>query len=492
MTDDTTIPDDLPNRAAGVYSTLADATEPLTKHDLADAVDLSPSTIQDYIQDVRRATKGLCMTDDYGYYLADVVSDPEQGSDALGLEAVEQGDDPDPTDLTDRERYIATELQTGAALDELAADLDTRESVIAQHLRDLKRAGWQVYHDDTADMVTIESDRTLRSSEHKGTRTRKANRWWELRHNALVREYKGLDAPTAEGDTHAGNEDWVLHLTDLHAGDRVRTEDGAVVYGIDTVSRIVDYITERSIHLADVHGMMYDTAHICIGGDILTNSGVYSGMFEDLDAWLDEQHTESMEALLRLIKSHAERFPRVNIVCQVGNHGKSRASGTSRQANADLILYKSIRNVLSQLQEHGVAENVTMQIGEASPYKNFKLRGGKVNGHLRHGQNRKPQAVTAAGSRDWARTLNDHKFDLSLMGHHHISGRIPWDGPPVVVSGSPKPPSDFVDRVYGRIQSDPREHTREIATCLGVADHGVTSTYPVKTHKFEYVDGGAE
>jgi hypothetical protein len=199
-----------------------------------------------------------------------------------------------------------------------------------------------------------------------------------------------------------------------------------------------------------------------------------------------------MEPLLEQVAGYAERFGTVNVVCQVGNHGENRASGTSRQANADLILFKSVRNAIAAAQKYGSDdfENVNFRIGQARPYVNFPLRGGDLKGHLRHGQDRKPQAVTRAGHDEWVTTLQNHAFDVGFINHHHISGEIPWDGPPVIVSGSPKPPSDFVDRIAGSTSLDPTDRAREISYCLGVADHGVTGRYPVKTHDFDYLGGG--
>lgn len=419
--------------------------------------------------------------------------EPDQ-DDAVSLpdlSDVDQGEDPDPNDLTDREEFVVRELQTGATVDELAEDLDERETVVTQHLRDLKRSGWRVYIDETAEHVAIEGeDHTLRSSEHTGTRTRKANRWWEQRHNQLVRDFKALERPTADLGETTSDEDWVHVLGDIHAGDEVLTPDRANVYDIETIPRIVRYDTQKSLELAEYHGAEYDTGHLLWNGDFVTNEGIYTGQFEDLDAWLDQQHDMLMEPLLEQVKAYSERFSTVNVVCQVGNHGKNRASGTSRQANADLILYKSIRNAIAAVRKFGEGEafaNVNFQIGQARPYVNFPLRGGKLRGHLRHGQDRKPQAVTRAGSDEWKTTLLNHDFDVAFLNHHHISGEIPWDGPPVIVSGTPKPPSDFVDRIAGSVSLDPRERIRQISHCLGVADHGVTGRYPVKTHDFNYL-----
>jgi hypothetical protein len=412
----------------------------------------------------------------------DTLTSEDEDTDHPDLDVVAPADaEPDPSDLSDRQKLIAHELQTGSTVTELSDTIDEREAIVTEHLRDLKRQGWQVYHDDTADMVAIEGDHSLRSSEHKGTRTRKANRWWESTHNALVRQFRGLSTPEADTGGSHGSEDWVTHLTDLHAGDRVRNDTGTVVYETDEIPDIIEYITQQSLDLADKHDSDYDTVHLLWGGDFLTNEGVYESQFEDLDAWLASQHDALITPLIRQIKTFASAFPEVNIVAQVGNHGQHRASGTSRQANADLILYKSIRNTVAELQRHSdTLDNVTFQIGDATNYKNFELRGGKLSGHLRHGQHRHPQAETSARKKQWLSTLLEHEFDLAYMGHYHISGVVPWDGPPVLVSPSPKPSGEFVERIGGGAPSD----NQGVATCHGVSDEGITGVYPVDTRNY--------
>jgi len=187
--------------------------------------------------------------------------------------------------------------------------------------------------------------------------------------------------------------------------------------------------------------------------------------------------------LIRQLRTFAKEFTCVQVVAQVGNHGHLRASGTTSRVNADLLLYKSIRNTIATLVEEGVgwAERVNFLLGESRAYRNFPLRGGELRGHLRHGQNRKPQAETSARELDWKNTLIDHDFDLAYLGHHHVSGRIPWSGPPVFVSGSPKPGGEFVDKIGGSRSS--RQHT-EIAHVHGVSDDGLTGSYPIDTRHY--------
>jgi hypothetical protein len=474
---------------------------PATLADIADRVDRSKSGVEYHVHErLRPMGYRFDVGDGYVWSVRDTPpeTDPETDTDT-DTDADEDEDEPrlpdlddtpvgdaTPThgDLTDRERVVVDELETGATLADLTDRLDDRASIVTQHLRDLRADGWNVYVDETAGHIAIESDEPLRSSEHKGTRTRKANKWWELRHNRLVRQYRRVDTPSTTLAATDGREDWCVHMTDLHAGDVERNDEGEVVYATDMIPDVVDYITEQGLSLAAKHGSEYDTAHLLWGGDFVTNEGIYEGQFEDLDAWLDEQHETLIDPLIRQIKTFAEsdRFETVQVVCQVGNHGQHRASGTSRQANADLILYKTIRNTIAHLQSHaGVLDTVDFRIGSAKPYRNFQLRGGRLRGHLRHGQHRRPQAETAARSNEWTKTLVDHEFDIALMGHYHISGRIPWDGPPIVVSPSPKPAGEFVERIGGRLASGPQG----VATAFGVSDAGLTGVFPVDSRKFE-------
>ena len=122
---------------------------------------------------------------------------------------------------------------------------------------------------------------------------------------------------------------------------------------------------------------------------------------------------------------------------------------------------------------------MAFQIGQARAYKNFELRGGKLKGHLRHGQHRRPQAETSARQKEWLKTLLEHDFSVAFLGHWHISGRIPWSGPPIIASASPKPAGDFVEEMSGRIEKE----NKAVATCLGVSDDGITGVFPVDTRK---------
>lgn len=467
---------------------------PASTAEISQAMDVAPTTVESYrnrleethgikLEYDRQENEWSRASTDGGETDAD--SELTDDLEFLDTDDTPAEAEPDPSDLTEREEFIVRELQTSATVDELADELDERESVVTQHLRDLYDSGWQIYIDESADRVAIEGDHLLRSSEHKGTRTRKANRWWELRHNALVREFRGLQTPDVDLQAEDGREDWVTHLTDLHAGDRVRGYEGSVVHESSDLPSLIDHITERSLALSRKHGSQYDTAVAAWTGDFVTNSGIYEGQFENLDAWLDEQVDLLHDPLLRQIKALSREFPQVHVVCQAGNHGDIRASGSSKQANADLLVYKSLRNTVAALQEVGHLENVKFTIGRAGSVTPFRLRGGKIHGQLRHGQDRSPQADTSARKKEWLSTILDSMnagdaFDIAWMGHHHVSGRLPWNGPPVIITGSPKPGGEY-PRKLGEMTGP---NTQDIAHCHGVSDDGLTGVYPVDTRHY--------
>jgi biotin operon repressor len=387
----------------------------------------------------------------------------------------------DPDTLTKREAYIYKSLPESTAT--LAEDLDVAERVVEAHLDTIAEKGWSVESDDAGNYLGTDVQQ-LRSSEHKSQRTRQANEWWQTRHDYLVHEFQQLDWPQADQQPTPDHEDWVTHLTDLHAGDRVRREDGRVVYDTDDIPDVIDHVTRRSLALADKHGSEYDTAHLLWGGDFVTGEGVYEGQHEHLEAWLDQQVDLLHDPLKRQLKTFAHEFDTLQVVAMIGNHGKIRASGVTGRVNADLLLYKSLRNTIAALVEEGVewADRINFLLGEARAYRNFPLRGGDLRGHLRHGQNRKPQAETSARELDWKNTLIDHDFDLAYIGHHHVSGRIPWSGPPVFVSGSPKPGGEFVDEIGGTRTA---VENREIAHVHGVSDDGLTGSFPIDTRHYD-------
>lgn len=174
-------------------------------------------------------------------------------------------------------------------------------------------------------------------------------------------------------------------------------------------------------------------------------------------------------------KTFAENFDTVNIVAIPGNHGKTRASGVSKQANTDLIAYRWLDDRLRESEY----ENINFGVSEATWYRTFPLRGGEWTGFLTHGQDAQSHVdATAASSRDWRGWLNEFDFSVGLRGHYHES-RIEsvQNGPLVIESPSPKPSDEWTSRIgMGGVEG---RQPKRLASVFGVSD-----CEPVSWHRF--------
>lgn len=430
---------------------------PANQDTLSDDLDISATSVRSYVSQIN------------ANFNQKIIEYEDEEYVYIGLD----DDEEEVEELNEREKYILKSLPK--SLTEIAEDLDISESVVQAHITSIQDKGHHVSYDDRTGVYTSDETPQLRSSEAISTRTRAANEWWQSKNQELDNLYRSISTPDPDLKYEDGNEDVVAHITDLHMGDLVHDDDGNETYNTQITQDVIEYITDKHIDLYDRQTQVVDIDvwHELWGGDFLTNSGIYQGQFEDLDAWLDEQHDAIVEPLMQRIKRISEIAPQINIVCKTGNHGEHRASGKSKQANADLILYKHIRNIVEQLQEHAdMLQNVKFQIGSSQNYKNFEMRNGKIKGHLRHGQQRKDGYRTSAAKNEWNQTLLQHDFDLAYMGHVHRGQRFAVNGNPVFVSGSPKPSGDFAEQIA--VGND-----TNISTLHGVSDDGLTWVYPV-------------
>jgi DNA-binding CsgD family transcriptional regulator len=456
------------------YDNMTDSQRKLIKclpascSDLARELDTSEATVRNQIMRIRERLDGNTIV----YHRGD--NEYRAARDF----ALSNGEEQESGELSQREEYILTSLP--ATVQELSDDIGIQENIVEAYIENISEKGHHIQFDERTDTYHSNESPELRSSEHIGKRTRAANQWWQKKHDELIRNFRALSKPSIDIQARAGNQDFVSHITDLHMGDRVYDDSGKEVYNTKITQDVIRYITRKQLQIYETHSQLvdFDCWHEIWGGDFITNEAIYEGQFEDLDAWLDEQHDAIVEPLLERLKAISEKSESVNIVCKTGNHGEHRASGKSRQANADLILYKHLRNTVAQLQNHAdLLENVEFKIGSSRPYKNFEMRDGKLTGHLRHGQNRKAGYRTSAAQKEWNQTLLNHDFDVGYTGHVHRGQRFHVNGNPVYVTGTPKPAGKFAGRIAAGDDTN-------IALSHGVNDQGTTFEYPIDLRDF--------
>ncbi len=345
------------------------------------------------------------------------------------------------------------------------------------HIAAIRDRGVQIKYDRDANAYYLDSEEKARrvATKHTGSKTREANDWATEMEAQILRRLKGKEPLVAQQEPSPGQEDLVVHMTDVHMGDVVEDEHGQEVFNSEICERSVEHFTQKVLDLAEMMRSVsyFDTCHLLWGGDILTNENIYDGQAFDIDLMLKDQMARGVDVLVQQAKSLADEFETLQIVAQPGNHGKTRASGVSKQANMDLILYRWVQD---RLIEAGY-DNIQFIESEAQHYRNFELRGGKWRGHLRHGQNSLTHVdATAASSRDWRGWQTEHGFDVAYRGHYH-EPRLEYvlNQYPVIESPSMKPGDEFASKVGSPDVSSRRQ--------LGTV-HGTSDDRPITWHYF--------
>lgn len=395
----------------------------------------------------------------------------EDLSDVIEIaERTEEDGEFKPSDLTEREEYLIQNVLP-ASTEEISDELRITKRVAKTHIEDLQDRGLPLVYDDANDAWYIKDSNIKRKigSHHMGTITRRANNWLAQTEDTQIRQARSVEPVVSVQEPTEGNEDIVAAFSDLHVGQTVEDELGNEVYAEDEWREAVREFTTKCIEIPErmvAPHINFDTFHLLLNGDMVTNENIYQGQIEDIGVYLADQIDIAIDELLRLVTTLADNFENLNVVCQVGNHGEMRASGSTRQANADLFLYRELKRVL----HYSDYENVNFQVGDATAYKTFNLRGGKWNVFSTHGQHAYEQITGTAASdsqmQNWLNGLAEEP-DLFFLGHYHEFRQAPVNGVPAIRVPSPKPGGVFEWQI-GKMEARNAQH--KIGYIQGTSD----------------------
>lgn len=346
---------------------------------------------------------------------------------------------------TDKQRQVLSRLPATTA--ELAAALDITRPAARSRLNRINRDA------DKADILketpegsddpvyfTDDPEHVAQiSSKHKQTVTREANERLQELEQDLSQVLKRTNPTTVDVSAPTADEDLVIHRSDTHIGQVVYDDRGQEVFNTDIAIERERKVTERALALARERRRSRDveTVHLLLGGDVVTNENIYDHQPFQVDRTLDKQIEIGTELFYQQVCTLAETFEKVHVVCQPGNHGEIRASGQSKQANADRIVYGN----LDLLVRQAGPGNVHVERSDATNYVNFDVRGWR--GHLRHGQDLHAHVGTSAPGNKWKAHRLHHDFDIAYWGHYHEPLIHHVHGARCIRSGSVCPPSDF-------------------------------------------------
>ncbi|QSG06348.1 hypothetical protein [Halapricum desulfuricans] len=285
----------------------------------------------------------------------------------------------------------------------------------------------------------------------KQTITKDANDFLSELEVELRDRLAAYDPVDTELPVRPGHRDMVMFRTDDHFGDQ-DTEvalDGEVIetfsseIAAERVFQHRDHILSWKAVLEDA-GYTFDTVHLLMNGDHVTNESIYESQPHYIDQRLRGQVRLASEVYVDVIRSLAEEFPAVQVVCQHGNHGELRARGASHEANADDLLYDAIDLALRQSD----LDNVRFVTNHVDTHTEFLMRGHR--GYMRHGQDGLGHIGTTSGVKKWQSWLlesidrnGDTGWDVGYWGHFHELKIEPVNGRPVLMGGTLEPAGDY-------------------------------------------------
>jgi biotin operon repressor len=352
--------------------------------------------------------------------------------------------------LSERQKELVSYLSNGGAdKHELSSQMNISPSGVKSHIEAVRDKGVSVRYDRDANVYHLVDEPEARrlSTKAKGTITREANEFRTEQEDAILRRLRAKEPLVARQAPLDNNEDMVVALGDVHIGDVVEDERGKEVYNPQIAAASVQHVTQKALDLKRFQeaNVRFDTCHLFWLGDMLTGEGIYDGQAYDTSLLLADQLSLTVEVLLHQAESLAEEFDTLTITAVPGNHGRIRSSSTSGQANMDLVAY---RWVADRLIDRG-RNNIQFNVGEAKHYRNVPLRGGKWRMHVRHGHEEQIHVdATARSQADQRGLIERHGFDGVLRGHHHTHREEDiLNEYPVTTAPSPKPGSDFAEKI---------------------------------------------
>ena len=221
----------------------------------------------------------------------------------------------------------------------------------------------------------------------------------------------------------------LIHATDWQLGKKT------VTYGIETLAKRIDLFADKVIEITSIQRADHPVkeAVLMLGGDMVEGVGIYESQVYEIEAYLFEQLFECARIIEKLVRTLAQEFEQVRVVCEFGNHGRIGKYGTMPKGdNIDRMAYR-----ICQDRTKDIA-HVTWQSSD-NWYQHFTIGNYKVL--LVHGDEVRTYSGTPLFGiikrvSAWAAGVVP-PFDDCYMGHWHnpISATI-GNGNRVYITGS--------------------------------------------------------
>jgi hypothetical protein len=223
----------------------------------------------------------------------------------------------------------------------------------------------------------------------------------------------------------------LIHATDWQLGKKT------VTYGITTLSKRMELFADKVIEITGIQRQDHPVkeAVLMLGGDMVEGLGIYESQIYEIEAHLFEQLFECARIIEKLVRTLAENFEQVRVVCEFGNHGRIGKYGVMPKGdNVDRMAYRIVEDRTKDIA------HVTWQQSD-NWYQHFAIGNYRVL--LVHGDEVRTYSGTPLFGilrrvSAWAAGVVP-TFEDCYMGHWHnpISATI-GNGNRVFITGSPE------------------------------------------------------
>jgi len=225
----------------------------------------------------------------------------------------------------------------------------------------------------------------------------------------------------------------LIHTTDYQAGKKTTT------FNLEVLRERIELFGEKVIQLTEIQRAHHPVreAVLMLGGDMVEGLTVFPGQSFEVEAHLFDQLFEVTSIIESLIRSLADNFEKLSVVCEFGNHGRIGRKGDLPAAdNIDRIAYQIVRENVRDLKIGWQASDNFYQIVKVgAAYRALLFHGDEVNSY--------GGAIPAYGIikkvSAWASGVLGETFTDAYCGHFHSVMTLPLpNGGRVFVTGSPE------------------------------------------------------
>jgi len=212
-------------------------------------------------------------------------------------------------------------------------------------------------------------------------------------------------------------EDLALMWSDMHTGTINKFPiTGEVTYNQQIQEKELKTLFSGVKRFAQLYRPTYnlETFYIIDAGDNITNDRIYEGQKSNITCEVGEQIIKTLEYQSDFIKNALELFPRVVMIKEYGNHGRTTSKPISESATSNF------EYMLGLLLKERFRDNKRVEIVlPKSYYYSFTIRGHKYL--LTHGNHIRGTALTSIERAVQQVTLlaGREMYDVILMGHFH-------------------------------------------------------------------------